>query len=375
MATAARNNSGNYDTVWTNTTEAWENDPENSFEDLVFLQTPALAIFRSQADVKPLGFSTTVRINEHRGTGVAAYEYYDNVSTAPQKGSQAASFKYAQYSAPIALSDQEAKELDTAEKLADHVDFVMRLQAEELGQLLAEDMFFGNSSDSKKILGLEQMLPAFTHNKTDGTASTAITDVLNLRFQSKQANNTYGGITRKAWTSNAVPGTYWEGNSVDLFQANIAYSSGAPNDCLQRLMDARALATYGLDKPNVMFSSYAPYRDYKVAAMSNQQIRSGDEMLDAHLTFENVIFDGMTWFWDDFCIASGDTASVADEPNIYMLNTRKAKMVIDSRQNMTMSSKREPVDQMASVRHLTWRGQCLSLSNRSSVRLFGYKAS
>ena len=375
MTTSSRFNSGAYDTLWTNTLELWKNDPKNSFEDLVFLQTPTMAVFRSAAMTRPLPHTIAVRINEHRGTGAGPFEYYDTLNTDPQRGTQAANFQVAQYAAPLTLSDQEKLELDTPEKLADHADFVMKLQSEELSQLIAKDIFRGTATNSKNMIGLEQIMPATSHVTAAGGTANG-TQPLLKRFQMKQNASAFGGITRGAWTDDdATGGTYWEPNVVNMYDDTITFdSSGLPTDGLKRMTEARSLATYGIEKPNVMFSDFQPYNDYKNAAMSKERItRSGGSMIDANVTFENIVFDGMPWFWDDLCYShTADEDATVNESNIYMINTKKIQMEIDSRWNFEITEKRSPVDQLATTQHIVFRGQLVCCNPRSSVRLFNY---
>lgn len=377
MATSNRSNSGAYDTLWTNTLERWLNN--NSFEDTVFLHTPTLAVLTNDGSSSELTNTLAVRLGNARGAGVEAFSYYDTVNTNPTKGTQAANFQVANYSGPVALSWQEKLELNTPQKIASHANYVMSTQSEEMRERLGTDIYRGSVANSKQILGFEQMLPDYTHDKIAGnnTVATAITDPITKRFQMKQAANSYGGIQRVAWLGDAAPGTYWEGNAADFFQSAFAFdgTNGAMNAALQRLENVVAMASYGGERPDAMFSSYRPWQDYMNAASTKQQVTRGSGMIDANVSFQNVMYKGLTWFWDDFCKTYNVfEASTAGEDNIYMINSKKTRLETDSRANFTLTEERTPTNQHAGVKHLLWRGQLVNENPRSSARIFSYGA-
>jgi len=370
MATSSRSNSGAYDTLWTNTLERWLND--NSFEDTVFLHTPTLAVLTNNASPTELTNTLAVRLGNARGAGVEAFSYYDTVGTNPTKGTQAANFQVANYSGPVALSWQEKLELNTPQKIASHANYVMTTQSEEMRERLGTDIYRGNTANSKQILGFEQMLPDYAALDTAGGA-LAITDPIVERWQMKQAANSYGGIQRVAWTSS-TPGTYWEGNSVDFLGNTFAFSSGVMNDAMQRLENVVAMSSYGGERPDAMFSSYSPWQDYMNAASEKQQITRGSGMIDANVSFQNVMYKGLTWFWDDFCKTYNVFGTgIAGSDNIYLINSKKTRLETDSRANFTLTDERVPVNQHAGVKHLLWRGQLVNENPRSSARIYDYR--
>lgn len=377
MATAARRNSGAYDTLYTNVVEKWLND--NNAEDLVFLNTPTLAMFNAAKELAPLPADLTVRILESRGSGVDSFSYYDNVSTEPTKGTQAARFEVANYSAPIALSGQEELEFTSPQAIADHVSLVMQKQLNEISERLAVDIFKGSVSNTKNINGTEQLLPDYTHTDDTGTTATNVNQAILKRFQMKQAANSYGGITRQPWASDDVPGTYWEGNAIDLGLTGsgpFGWTAGVPNDVVKRMHEGYALGSYGIDTPNVVVSSFEPYQDYENGLSGFQQIhRTGGALLDGNITFDNIKFKNATWFWDDFCKTYNQIANgTAGDNDIYMFNTKYMHFRVDSRWNFHITEPRTTTSQIAAVRHILWRGQLVCRNPRTQVRLFSYSA-
>lgn len=373
MATASRANSGAYDTLYANVVEHWLNT--NNAEDLVFLQTPTLAFLNAAKETRPLPHDITVRILESRGTGVDSYEYYDTVSTQPTKGAQAARFEVANYSAPLALSDQEELEFTSPEAIADHIDLVMQKQLNEMTERLAKDVFRGNVSNAKNITGLEQLLPGYNHLDSAGSAANSDADPIIKRFQGKQAANAYGGITRSGWADDDTPGTHWEGNVYQHFGTPFGLASGLPNAPMTRLEEAIAMASYGASAPNLLVSGFKPYREYETATQGLQQInRQGGEMQGVNITWDNIKVKNATWFWDDFC-KQYNTISAEDTSydSIYGLNTDYLHFLVDSRRNFSITEPRTTTDQFAAVRHIQWRGQLICRNPRTQFRYFDYR--
>lgn len=372
MSTATRRSS--FDSLTTAVMEQWLN--ENSAEDIVFLNTPGLALFHSAAVKRKIPADIVVRLRADKGDGVTSFTYYDTVSTVPIVGNKAARFQPANYSAPVALSWQEEMEYTSDEAIYDAVDDRMQTQLNTIAERLAVDVYKGNTSNAKNILGLEQALPGYNHVQTDGTtAASADSDIINGRYQGRQAANSYGGITRTAWTASS-DGTGWTGCAYQHFGTEFAVSSGVPNAGIQRLIDIRAQSSYGMDVPNVMISGYAPWRDYMVAGMSIQEVQKTGKIGNFDIGFDNISFMGTPWFWDDFCKQYNTiSAESTSEDSVYFLNLKHLHFCVDSRADMVLTDLRSPVDQHASVKHILWRGQLILKNPRTCARLFNYATS
>lgn len=375
MATASRRNSGAYNTLYTNVLEQWVN--ENDVEDLVFERTPTLAVLNAMAEKKPLPADLTVRLLESKEDDVDAFEYYDIVGTNPVKGAQAARFDVKQYSAPVTISWQESMELTSPEAISDHMTFVIEKQLGKVAERLAKDVFRGTAGNTKQITGLEELLPDYTHDQTSGAAATAVTQNIAQRWQMRQAANTYGGITRTAWTDQNTPGTYWEGMAVNLFNAGEDFidgsvAAGPPTDTYKRVLEAYSLSSWGASMPNLMVSSFDVYTRYERGGATKQMITRGSGGMDVNLMFDNVKFKNATWFWDEFCQTYDvkANASGAGGSTLYMLNTKYLHFMVDSRADMVLGPEKMPTDQHAFVRHLIWRGQLVCRNPRTQCRLF-----
>ena len=374
MATSTRSGAGARNTLWTNLMERYVNGMD--VEDLVFNNTPLLLIMNSIAKRRPLPETLAVRIMESLEDDVDSFSGYDTVNDGPVKGAQAAAFHPAYYSGPLAISLTEQLQLTTEEAISDHISFIGDKQARKISDRLSVDLYRGNFSKSTNIVGLEQMLPDFTHLvSTSGSAATVHTDRILKRYQTRQANGTvYGDITHTAWTPT-TPGTYWEGNSAKYFSSGsvvgIDGSTGGPTESQRRLEELYARSSWGNDRPNVLASTPGVYSDYEAGAQHKQQITRTDNLLDANITFDNVKFKSAMWVWDDYAYTNNVySAATSGGENIYGLNTKYIDFCVDPRVDFSLTDERGNTNQHAVVRHLVWGGQMLTRNPRMHFRFF-----
>jgi hypothetical protein len=199
--------------------------------------------------------------------------------------------------------------------------------------------------------------------------------------QVRQANNVYAGIQRAPFTADQVGGTGWEACAIDFggSSANrIQFTStGAPDAGYIGLMSLYDFCSYGIDHPDIIISGLLAYQDYERAAMQKMVIyKESDVFKNANLTFDNLKLKGATWWHDPFCrnyVAANEiSSSDLNLDNIVMLNSRYMKFYIDSRGDFTMLQEKSPLEQLAFVRPIIWRGLPVFLNPRTCGRIFRY---
>ena len=375
MATASRR-TANFNTLYSTAIERWY-DP-GKVQDTIFNATPLLWILSQVA--KQTGrwsYDTVVSLLESKSSGVDSFQYYDTVSTAPSKGPQSARFPLANYSGPLTISWQEEVENRDPHRMADRIQVALEQLELTMAERMNLDMYLGNASNSKNLLGLEQAVAGFDQSHTVGAAAN--------RYTFRRQTNSYGGITRTAWTSDTAGGTGWENLSVDFAGAggsatnDFKYSSGAPDVGLKELSDLYNFCSQGVVHPDIGIWSNAPFRDYENAAQEKMQIRKdSDEFRGVNLGFENLKYKAMTVIRDETAVTQNATGAIGNETNgsqnAYLLNTRFMKLLVEDDFDFALGPPRAPVDQHATVRHLVWRGQVINCNPRYSGRIFDYSA-
>ena len=370
MATAARR-TANFNTLYSTALERWY-DP-GKVQDTIFEPTPFLWVLNGVCkEVGRWGYDIIVNILEAKNAGVDSFQYYDTVSTAPSKGPQAARFSPANYSGPLAISWQEEVENREPARILDRIQIALEQLELTMAERMNLDSYLGNVANSKNIVGIEQALPAFT----DSGTLAAHTD----QWEYKQATNSYGGITRTAWTAPlGVGGTGWEPLAVDFDGSEeFGYSSGVPTTGLAELQDIYAFSSKGIIHPDLLLTSNSPFRDYETAAQTKMQIRKeADTFRGIQLGYENLKYKSAVMIRDENAVAQNASAAVGDdaangEQNVYGLTTRFWKLLVEEDFDFALGPIRGPVDQHATVRHMVWRGQIVCCNPRYNFRIYSY---
>ena len=376
MATATRRTSS-FNTLYSTALERWYD--AGRVQDTIFEPTPLLWILnQTSKETGRWSFDVIVNILEAKNAGVDSFQYYDTVSTAPSKGPQSARFSLANYSGPLSISWQEEVENRDPHRIADRIEVALEQLELTMAERMNNDAFMGNVVNSTNIVGLEQAVPAFDQSHTIGAATD--------QWEYKQATNTYGGITRTAWTApNGVGGTGWEALSVDFAaHANqtFRYSGTAPHAMdtgLIELNDIYTFASKGIIHPDLGLASSAPFRDYESAGQSKMQLQNrSDEFRGLQLGYENLRYKSMTIIRDETATTQNATSAIGGETNgehnFYGLTTKFWKLLVEDDFDFALGPVRGPVDQHATVRHMVWRGQIVCCNPRHNFRIFAYPA-
>jgi len=382
MATAGFS-TANYNSLATATLPKWLN--QKSTQDIVHRATPGLWYMFANAKFDVLPHDLMIRLNESFGGGVTWFEYYDLVSTTPVKGAAAARTDVKQLSAPITISLQEAWELDTPEKIMNHMELVAQKQLLAIGRSMAEYMYRGNAVNTKAILGLEQWAYALSQwdNSSGSYTVPSTLAYINDRWRARQATNTVANIARTGYSA-VETGTGWENVAIDFDPAGsnsdtFGFTSGAPNAAMIALDQGYSFASVGnTEHPDLILSTKRPWDDYRYALMGKTTIfKDEDTMKDMQFGFANVKYQNAIWFPDDYAISYDDVGSVdeaAGTDKLYIINTDYTHLLIDSRANFALGEELLPMDQHAFTRHIVWRGQLISSNPQTLAVLFNYGA-
>jgi hypothetical protein len=347
-------------------------------QDIVFEATPALQLMSQLPGVIEKAnweHDYLVKILDEKGAGIDSFEYYDTVDTSPTRGSTAARFGFAWYSAPLTMSLHEEAEFSSDGAFADRFMQYLEQQELSLADRIADDMYVGNSAVATNMLGFEQALDPDNHLAVGGGAA-AITDRLISPWQVRQTESTYGGITRTAWTSTA-DGSGWENNAFDAgvvtqtpFGVN---SNGSPNEQLQRFHEFYRICTHGVYEPNVVLMSDIPFDDLEFAAFQKTDFRRGPgELTGANLSFDHQMFKRAIVVRDQRAVSSGAGDTSLGDQMVYFLNTKTWKFLIDSRYDFALSEAKTPIHQHASTRFMLFRGQMICMNPRLNGVYFSY---
>lgn len=386
MVTASRRGAGAYSTLYTHVIEQWYN-PRRA-QEIVFKATPTLHLLFMTGEERAMPADVTVRLLESKGEGVDSFEYYDIVSTAPSKGAQAARFEVANYSAPITMSWQEEMEFMAPEQIADRIMEYVSQQELTIADRLARDIFRGNLGKATNIVGLEQLLFATTHLDAAGATAGGLAEAdfaAGDVWRTRQHTNTYGEITRTAFTDDEVGGTGWEGVTIDFFNTAgnrfgvEASPAGEENDAMKILRKAYNYVKYGVEPCNLISAAPAPFDDYESVAFTKGSLERSTFFTpdggEVDLKYQNLKYGNAVMVRDEFAGSyngEGDSDLTGTAGNVYLLNTNYLHLRSDSRANMVIGEPRTPVDQHAGVRHILWRGQLISTNPRTQGRIFNY---
>jgi hypothetical protein len=382
MPTASRlvngSASGSFTTLFTHVLEDWWNG--RKAEDIVFNNVPVLYVLsRTSKKTRPLPAFLNVRILESKSAGVDAFGGYDTVSTASSKGAQAASFPVSNYAAPLAMSLEEEWEFTSPQAIADRLEEYVEQVELSMADRIAKDIYKGSSSNSKNVIGLEDICYADTQAQNTTTDAETTLGYINDRWRARQATNTLGGITRVAFTDVETTGTGWENVSIDFLDTSagntFGLSSGAPNAALKALFQLYSFCSYGVMHPDLIISSQQPFDDYEFAGFDKQRFaKEGGALKDVNLAFDNIKFKGAMWIMDEFATTRNSSLGNATsaKQRLYMLNTRMIDLAVDSRADFALRKPKEPTDQLAAVRHMVWRGQLVARNPRYLGTIFDY---
>lgn len=380
MATASRPNSGSLSTQFVHAVEKVRPDViDVARKEILFLQLAKDMGFYKMSDSS---FAEINPIIESKDVPVTTISTgFETLPTTAVKGAQATYVEYANYTAPVSMSLIEELKIKSPYQLIDLAKTRTYKAAVSIGERLERDAFQGTSNGSMNIFGLEQAIYAKAALSQSSTTPSGV--LAYPRWKFRQANNTYQGITRTAFTADDVGGTHWENNSLSFKSADWASSppttfsvaSGAPSDALKLMNRFYGVNTYGTDAPNLIISDYKPMEDYQNACVGLiQYVKSGSDTQKANLGFGGCYFKGAWWVATEQCTASGLSGGDAAAGNsmIYFLNTKWMRMECCRGADFVSTEWARNAGQLAAATQILWRGQLLLDNPRTCGVIYGY---
>lgn len=378
MAFPAARDTANLNTLYTGARESIE----SAAQDIVFKETTAMYMAQKYGmyTVGQYSHHHVVPVVDKDDTDVRAYEGYDTLPTQATLGARSAYFPIKKYATNISISQDDEDDIQNAYNLVDLLETRAFKAYRGLSSRLDRDFFWGSGSDTKQIFGLEQAVYA------KAASSGTMANVLSRgRWNVRQANNTYAGVARVAFTST-VDGTGWENLSASGASAvhggsattdsPILITSGAPSFGLKLLNHMYQLSSYGGQHPDIILSTLKPWEDYLNACQGLIQYFKTDGTTQAgNLGFTNAMFKGAEWVWTERAQASasnGSDASTAAADMIYGLTSSAWKLIVQEGRDFSMSEFVRPVDQAASTAQVFWRGQQVCVNPRYNFVIYNY---
>lgn len=241
-----------------------------------------------------------------------AYSGYDLLDTTPQDNITSAIYDYKNYDVSVVIAGDEIEANTGKNQVINLLTAKVKNAEMSLKNMLNTDMFVGNGSDSKKILGLAQIV---------------------------EATGTIGEIsptTNTWWTS------YEENTSTAL--------------TLQQIDTAVIDISRGSGKvfrPNIVITTPTLYAKINALLVANQRYTNGKT---AEAGFESLNHMGVDIAYDEAC-----TSGV-----LYLLNTNYLKLRYSATRNFTVTPFDKAINQDAQVAHIQWRG-AFTTNNRSAL--------
>lgn len=302
--------------------------------DIVKKQVPLIYLLEKfgMKKVGRYGAHYMVRVSDKDDSQPMSFTGLQTLSKGAVQAPRSAMFGFANYDINVTIPWEDEVNLTGAQALGDYVEEITFKQARSLGGLVSDDAIHGNWSDSTKMLGLEQAVPAVANN----SPSTAWT---NARWTFRQAANTYGSVARSAFTSATAGGTNWESLSADLAGLGASPEStfvsgtiGAATEALKTLNRVINCATYEATTPNLIVSTWRPQEDMNNAGFGIQRVGQDEkEMLDLSISITH--YKGIPWYASDrfahSLLAVSGTSTPANTDILYGLTTSTWKYLVE----------------------------------------------
>ncbi len=380
MATASRPGSGSLSTQFVHAVEKVRPDViDVARKEILFLQLAKDMGFHKVSDSS---FAEINPIIESKDVPVTTISTgFETLPTTAVKGAQATYVEYANYTAPVSMSLIEELKIKSPYQLIDLAKTRTYKAAVSIGERLERDAFQGTSNGAMNISGLEQAIYA-KQASGQGGSTTVATVLAYPRWKFRQANNTYQGITRTAFTADDVGGTHWENNSLSFKAADwssgpttFSVASGAPSDALKLMNRFYGVNTYGTDAPNLIISDYKPMEDYQNACTGLiQYTKSDNSVQKANLGVGGCYYKGAWWVATEQCKASGLSGGdpAADNSMIYFLNTKWIRLESCRGADFVSTEWARNAGQLAAATQILWRGQLMVDNPRTCGIIYGY---
>jgi hypothetical protein len=322
---------------------------------------------------------TNVPVNTTLGPDAEPYDHDDafvNQTVDPPGEMQ---FKRWQYIVSVVFTDTEMLDHTTPEARVKLAAYRYAVTLNKFRQRLSRDLLRGNAHNPKATLGLEDVMYA-----ADVASGTLGSNAL-LAWQYRRQTNTYGTITRSAWTSETAGGSGLEAltsNFVDAArgstgETSIGFSSTAPylpNAALREVNHLNLLATFGGMGPSLFLSSYKPFEDFANAHQGKYLVTPGADggPITADSAIRMVSLGGKPWVADEFATSFSDNGDAAEPSshNMYGLTPSTWHFEIDKRRNFSASQPVMSQNQEAWATRIRLRGLFYCDESRRNWRAF-----
>lgn len=241
-----------------------------------------------------------------------AYSGYDLLDTTPQDTITSALYDYKNYDASIVIAGDEIEANKGESQVINLLDSKVKNAEMSLKNMINTDMFVGNGTDSKKILGLAQIVEA--------SGSVGSIDPATSTFWTSYEENTGGALTLL---------------QIDTAVIDISRGSGK------------------IYRPNIIITTPTLYGKINSLLVANQRYTNGKT---AEAGFESLNHMGVNITYDEAC-----TAGV-----VYLLNTNYLRLRYSGTRNFTVTPFDKAINQDAQVAHIQWRG-AFTTNNRMAL--------
>lgn len=324
---------------------------------------------------------------ESEDSQATAFNGFDTLPNGAPKGSQGVYWDYKNYAAPVAWALTDSKDMSNPFTVVDQLEVRTYKAMVGCGKLIDRDMVVGNTSDAKKINGLEQMIFPIA-------ALTPTTVLSAPKWRFRQATNTFGGVTRVAFTGDGVAGTNWENVSTGMrsatetelttttyannnrfgYQTTATVPGTVPTAAYQLFEHVYLMCTYGIERPNLILSTTLPYEDYsRMGVPLVRYSKTNADVQSLNLGFGDVTYKGAEWGFSENFAASGlNGTPTAGQDMIYLLNTNTLELEVTDGCDFVATDWVPGQAQLASTMYIYWRGQFVCVDPRKNGVLWAY---
>lgn len=247
-------------------------------------------------------------------TTAKAYSGYDLLDLTPQDNLTSALYDYKNYDVSIVIAGDEIEANKGESQVTSLLETKIKNAEMSLKNLINTDMFVGNGTDSKKVLGLAQIVEA--------TGSVGSIDPATYTWWASYEENTSTALTLA---------------QMDTAVIDLSRGSGM------------------VFKPNIEITTPTLYGKFNSLLVAKQQFVSSDAKM-ATAGFENILHMGIPLTYDEAC-----TSGV-----VYFLNTNYLRLRYSETRNFTVSEFDKALNQDAQIAHIKWRG-AFTTNNRSAL--------
>jgi len=288
---------------------------KSELADNIFDESVVLNQIKKDGGYKPFDGGTKLiePLISGENSTAEAYGAYDQVDVTPQNNITSALYDPKYYTVSMVYSKQDKLQNSGKSAVINLVESKIKNAEASLKNLINQDMFTGNAANSKKILGLSQII---------------------------EATGEVGGL------NPATAGQeFWASNEENTAEALTLAR-------MDNMVTTLSRGSGKLYQPNIILTTGTLYDKFNSLLVANQ--RFADPKL-AEAGFTSILHKGVPVVFDANC-----TSGV-----MYFINTKFLNLRYHKDDNFVMSPTLTPTDQHADIAHLTWTG-ALTTNNRKA---------